>query len=157
MDGLPEQWQTPHDGLGIQGLPDAVDMTEAGEVIAFENLTTRLHQHANCCRRRVPYRDLVFLNQIVPHVGTETPFVNELGNPVAPGGKHSIRRTGDPAGVGRAPVDVVVMQIEHPFSGRVLLNNSKVTVGRALGLACCPGGVVHDGIVVHTCPGNLKL
>ena len=138
----------PDNGLGVERLADATGVPESGQVVAARQLLPRPHQHPYGRRGGVPHRHLVLLDHLVPCAGPEAALVDELGESVGPGREHPVGSAGHPAGVGGAPVHVVLVQVERPLPGGVLLHHGLVPVNRALGLAGGARGVVHHRVVV---------
>ena len=148
VEGHVEGLHAPDDGLWVEGLADAGEEAQGGEVALLRGLGAGLHHHADRRRGRVPDRHLVLLDEVVPDGGAEAAFVDEVGDAVGPGRDDAVGGAGDPAGVGGAPVEVVLVEVEGPLARGVLLEHRVVPVDCALGLACRAGRVVHDRVVV---------
>ena len=112
--------------------------------MSLGHIVACLHQHADGGRRRVPDRDLVFLDYPVPRACGETALVDHGRDAVRARREHPVRRAGHPAGVGGAPVDVVRMHVQHELAGGVVAQHRLVDVDSAFRLARRARRVVHD-------------
>src|SRR6185503_9755624 len=65
-------------------------------------------------------------------------FVHHGGGAIGEGAVHDVRMPGDPADVGGAPVDIGVLEVEHPVGGRV--DAGEVAAGGVLDALGLPGG-----------------
>ena len=72
------------------------------------------------------------LQDAVPALGVEVAFVDDAGDAVGQRRDDAIGRAGYPARIGRAPEDVVGMQVERQLAGDVMGNHGLVDVHGAL-------------------------
>ena len=129
----------PHPGLGVDRLADGAEQAEAREVVPPRELLAPLHERADGGRGRVEDRDPVVLDDLPepPLVGpVGRPLVHHAGRAVGERAVDQVGVPGHPADVGRAPVGVVVLEVEDPLGGE--RRAEEVAAGRvqdALGLA----------------------
>ena len=126
----------PNDGFGIQGLPDRTDESQGRHVVLVDDVATGTHEEADRGRCGVPDSDVVVLNDLVPTRGAEASFVDDLRHTVRPRRHHSVRRSGDPSGIGGTEIDIVELEVEGPVAGYPLLNDRLVTVQNTFWFAC---------------------
>ena len=144
VEGLAEDLLGPDDGLGVERLADAGQVAEGRQVELLDDLVAGLHERADGRRRRVPHRHLALLDPLVPGLGREAGVEDALGDAQGERGDDAVGRARDPARVGRAPVDVVVAEVEGPLGRQVLGDEGVVDVLDALGHARRARGVVED-------------
>ncbi len=108
----------PHPGLGIDPFADAAKQAETAEVAFVDPLVAPLDKGTNRGRRGVEDRDFVLFDEF-----PEAAFVGRIGSAFV----HQARCTStqwtidqiamsrDPAGIGRAPIDIFVAMIKDPF------------------------------------------
>ncbi len=121
----------PDPRFGIDRLADRAEQTERAEVAPRRPLGAPAHERTNGGRRRVEDRHAVALDQL-----PEAILLRPVGCALVHQHRGAVReRTvddvavpGDPADVGGAPVDVVVLEIEDPFGRRV--GADQVAAGR---------------------------
>src|SRR5262249_3700653 len=134
-DDLP----VPNPRLRIDRFTDGSEQPETREIAPLRELLAPLHEGSGGSGRRVADPDAVLLDDapdpvLVGVVGRS--LVHEGRRAVRQGPVHDVGVAGNPADVGSAPVDVVVVQIEDPLVGRA--DAGEITAGRvddALGLA----------------------
>src|SRR5215208_6200379 len=130
---------------GVDGLADGPEQPQGGEVVLLEGLGAALHERPDGGRRGVEDVDLVVLDDLPPAVAFRVggrSLEDEGGRPVAQGPVDDVGVARDPPDVRRAPVDVIVLDVEDPL-GRGL-DVSEVAAGSvndALGFAGRAGGV----------------
>ena len=135
----------PHPCFRVDGLADGAEQAERIELELVDELVAPLDEGADGGGRGVEDGDLVVVDDLpeareVREVGRA--FVHEDGGAVLQRAVDDVGVAGDPADVGGAPVDVVVLQVEDVFAGEVGLH--RVAAGgveQALGLAGGAGGV----------------
>ncbi len=135
----------PHPRFGIDGLADGAEQAERVELELFDVLVAPLDEGADGGGRGVEDGDLVVVDDL-PEAGEVGPvgraFVHEHGCAVLQRAVDDIGVAGDPADVGRAPVDVFVAEVEDVLGGEVGLDGVAAGgVDQALGLAGGAGGV----------------
>src|SRR5205085_7722856 len=109
----------PHPRFGIDWLADRAEEAERREVVPFRVLLAPLHERADGRRGGVEDRDLVLLDErpeaiLLRPVGGA--FVDEHGRAARQRAVDDVGVAGDPTDVGGAPVDVRLLQIEHPLA-----------------------------------------
>ena len=112
----------PHPRLGIDRLADAPEQTQGREVVFLGPLRAPLHERADRRRSGVEDRDAVALDQVPEPVARRRvgrALVHQARRAVREGAVDHVRVPRDPADVGRAPVDVLVLEIEDPLRRRV--------------------------------------
>ncbi len=135
----------PHPCFGVDGLADGAEQAERVELEFFDVLVAPLDEGADGGGRGVEDGDLVVVDDFpearkVGPVGRA--FVHEDGGAVLQRAVDDIGVAGDPADVGRAPVDVLVAEVEDVLGGEVGLHGVAAGgVDEALGLAGGAGGV----------------
>src|ERR1019366_3116549 len=127
------------------GLADGAEKTQRIELEFFHVLIAPLDERANGGGCGVEDADPVVVDDF-PEAGEVGPvgsaFVHEHGGSVLQRAVDDIGVAGDPADVGRAPVDILVAQIEDVFGGDVGLHGIAAGgVDQSLGLAGGAGGV----------------
>ena len=80
----------------------------------------------------------------VPSLRGESGVEHHLGDAQRPRTDDAIARASDPPRVRGAPVDVVVLEIEHDLGREVLGNDARVDVQSPLGFTGRAAGVVHQ-------------
>jgi len=86
----------------------------------------------------------VLFHGLVPPIAGEAGIQHDLGHAQRPGSDDAVADAGDPAGIGRAPVHVVFLQIEDQLGRQVLGEEAGVDVQSALRLARRAAGVVQQ-------------
>ena len=72
------------------------------------------------------------LQDAVPGLGVELRLVDDAGHAVGQRRDDAVARAGDPAGIGGAPEDVVIVQVERVAAGDVVGDHRLVHVDGAL-------------------------
>ena len=107
----------PDPRLGVDGLPDVAEQPQRREVVALGELRPPLHERADGGGRDAEDGDAVALHDVPQTVLARVvgrALVEHTGAPVHEGPVDDVGVAGDPADVGRAPVDVGVgLQVEH--------------------------------------------
>src|SRR5581483_10076540 len=111
-DRQPERAPAPYHRFGIERLADARDETQAAQVVLADEIRADPHHHPNRGWGRVPYGYLLALHEPVPSFRVEFGFIDDAGDAVGERRDDPVRRAGDPSGIGRAPEDVVGMEVE---------------------------------------------
>ena len=86
---------------------------------------------ANRGRRRIKDRDAVFLNDLPKAIGLRPiwcPFIHDRGRAIGKRSVNDVAVTRNPPDVGRAPVDVLIPDVEDIFHRGI--NPDQVTAGR---------------------------
>jgi hypothetical protein len=136
-----ECFLAPDHRLGVERLAHACHETKGAEVVLTGGVSAQLHQHADRGRRRVPDRDLLLLEDPVPELGVELGLHDDIGDAAGERRDDPIAGAGDPARIGRAPEDVLRVQVEHELAGDVVGDHRLVDVDRALR---APGGAARE-------------
>ena len=106
----------PEPRLRVDRLADAAEQAQRREVVGCRILGSPLHAGADRGRRRVHDRHAVALDDLPPDVLVRIvrrSLVHDAGRAVGERPVDDVAVAGDPADVGRAPVDVVVrLQVE---------------------------------------------
>ena len=135
----------PHPGFGIDGLAHGAQQAQRIELEFLDVLVAPLHEGADGRGRGVEDTDAVIVDQLpearkVGPVGRA--LIHQHRGAVLQRAVDDIGVAGDPADIGRAPVDVFVAQVEDIFGGEVGLHRVAAGgVDQALGLAGGAGGV----------------
>ncbi len=116
----------PHPGLGVDRLADGAQQAQRGQRVLFHVLVAPLDEGADGRGRGVEERHLVVVDDL-PEARKIRPvgraLVHQHRGAVLQRPIDHIGMAGDPADVGRAPVDVLVSQVEDIFSGEVGLHS----------------------------------
>ena len=112
----------PHPRLGVDRLAHGAEQAQRRQVVLLRELVAPAHEGADRRRRRVEDRHLVPLDQrpeaiLLGEVGRA--LVHHAGRAVRQRTVDDVAVPGDPADVGRAPVDVVLVQIEDVLGRQV--------------------------------------
>ena len=107
----------PHPRLGVDGLADRAEHAQARQVVAGRVLVAPLHERADGGRRGVELGHAVALDdrpETVASGRVGRALVDDRRGAVGQRPVDDVAVAGDPADVGRAPVDVLVgVQVEH--------------------------------------------
>ena len=155
-NGLPNVSRRPDDGLWVERLADARHEPQMREIVLPRDLGSDLHEHADCGRRGIPDGDPLILQDAVPALGVELGLIHDHGHAVRQRRDDAVGRAGDPAGIGRAPEDVVRMQIERELSGDVMGDHRRVHVDRSLRPTGGAAGEVEEGHILRTRALNVE-
>ena len=140
-----DDFAIPHPGLGIDRLADGAQQAQAVELVLLGPLVAPLDEGADRRRRGVENVHFVAIDDAPEAVGlgkVRRAFVHQAGGAVLQRAVNDVAVPGDPADVGRAPVSVFFLQIEHPLGGQV--GAHRIAAGgvhNALRLAGRSGGV----------------
>ena len=115
-----------------------------------------LHQHPDGGRRRIPDRDFLVLQYPIPALGIELGLVDDQRRAVGERRNDAVGGAGHPAGIGRAPEDVLRVEIEREAAGDVMRNHGLVHVHRALRPSRRAAGEVQQGHVLGAGPYGFK-
>ena len=146
----------PHPGLGVDRLADGAQNAQAREVVLGWPLVAGLHEGANSGRRGVELRDAVLVDHLPEAAG-----VRVVGHALEHDRRgaerertvHDVGVTGDPADVGGAEEDVVVVIVERVLHGHRRVDQVAAGgVQHALRLAGRPGGVEDEQRVLGVHP-----
>ena len=135
----------PHPGFRIDWLAYSSEQAETVEAVFLRILISPLDECADRRRRRVEDGDLVLVDDLPEAVEigkVRRALVHERGDAVLQDSVDDVGVSCDPADVGRAPVDVVLFEIEDQLAGQIGLDG--IAAGRmyqALGLAGGARGV----------------
>ena len=158
----------PHPGLGIDRFPNGAEKSQRGKVMLFEMLVTPLHEGADGRRGGVKDRDPVLGDQLPETVRlgpVRGPFVHEAGGAVGKRSVDEIAVTGDPADVGRAPVDILLPEVEdilgrgirsHQIAARGVEDPLRLS-GRAAGVENEEGMLAVEGLRSTICRDILEF
>ena len=152
----PEDLGTPYDRFGIERLTDTGDEAQVGKIEPFRDGASHLHQHADRGGGRVPDRDFLILQDAVPALGIEFGLVHDEGRAVRQRRDDAVRGSGHPSGVGRAPEDIVGLEIKRELAGDVMRHDGFVHVHGALWPSGCAAGEVQKGHVFRTGPYRVE-
>ena len=141
---FPEYLLRPDDRFGVQRFADTAQVPQARQIVFPDELVAFLHEQADRRGRRIPDRNPMLFNEFIPVLGAETGVQDGLRDAVRPGTNDAIGRAGDPARIGIAPVDIVGLQVQHPFGGEILRDERIMDMLRALRLAGGAGRVVQN-------------
>ncbi len=135
----------PDPGLGVDRLADGAEQAQRREVVLRRPLRAPLHEGADRRRRRVEDRDAVALDD-VPEAAARgrvgRALVHQARRAVGERAVDDVGVPGDPADVGRAPVHVLVLEVEDPLRRRVRADEVAARrVEDALRLSGRAGGV----------------
>ena len=103
-----------------------------------------VYQTLTRSRCRMPYQRL----------GIELRLGDDAGHAVGQWRDDAVAGAGDPAGIGRAPEDVVIVQIERIDAGDVMRDHRLMHMDRALGSARGAAGEVQQGAILGICRRN---
>ena len=92
---------------GLSGSPTLATKRKVAQVILGQRIEVETHEAPNRRGRRIPNVHLLLFEDAVPALGVELRFVDDHGHAVTEWGADAIGGAGDPARIGRAPVDVV--------------------------------------------------
>jgi hypothetical protein len=132
VHGQAESLLAPDDRLGVQRLADAGDETERAQISLARELDTRPDEHPDRGRGGVPDGHALLLEDAVPAAGVELALVDDERDAVRERRDDPVGGARNPAGVGRAPEDVLRMQIERHGAGRVMGHDGLVHMHGAL-------------------------
>ena len=111
----------PHPGLGVDRLADRAEHPQRGQVVLGRDVLAPLHERADRGRRGVEDRHLVLLDDLPEPAlvrGVRRALVDHQGGAVRQRPVDDVGVPGDPADVGRAPVDVGVrLEVEDRVVG----------------------------------------
>ena len=111
----------PHPGLGVDRLADRAQQTQARQVVLARPVVAPLDEGADGRRGRVEDVDAVLLDDLPEAVlarMVRRPLVHHGGGAVGQRAVDDVAVPGHPADVGRAPVGVVLAQVEDPAVGQ---------------------------------------
>ena len=138
----------PHPCLGIDRLADTSQKAERGAVASGDRRVALAHQRADCRRCGVEDADLVLFDDL-PETRAVRPgrhaFEHQRRRAVRKRTIDDVAVAGDPAHIGRAPVDVAILVVED-----ILVRHRGVDhvaaggVQHALRLAGRPGGIQDE-------------
>ena len=140
-----ERLDAPHDRFGIERLADAGEEAQRRASACCLAASTPAFIIMRIAVGAVyQTRHLLASQDRVPALGVEVRFVDDARQAVRERRDDAVRRAGDPAGIGRAPEDVVRMEVEREARRRVMRDDGLVHVDRALGLAGRAAGEVQQ-------------
>ena len=151
----PDDLPVPDPRLGIDGLADRAKQAETRQVAATRIVVAPAHEGADGRGRGVADGDAVLFDDAPEAIlvrCVRRAFIHDGGGAVGERAVDHIGVTGDPADIGRAPIDVGVLQIEDPLGRRI--DAGEIAAGGvldALGLARRARGVeeVEHVLRVH--------
>src|SRR5690606_39210999 len=138
-DGAPvaaDHAPVPHPRLGVDRLAHRADQAQGREVVTRRVLGAQLDERAYRRGSRVEYRDVVPGDHLPQPVGRRVDgvaLVDDLGGAEGHGPVDDVAVPGDPADVGGAPVDVVLLEVED-------------VLGRQRHVDLVPAGRVQDAL-----------
>ena len=155
VDRQTEGLDAPAHRLRVQGLADAGDEPQAGHGwaaassvparIIIRTAVGAVYQTDTCSSWSTWYQ----------RSASKSASSTTLVTPSASGARMPVRHPGDPAGVGRAPEHVVVVQVEGPARRRRVRDQRVVDVDRALRRAGRPAREVEQRHVLGPCRGRI--
>ena len=131
-NGLPKASTPQTTASGLSGSPTLAMKRSSGQVEPLGDIGADLHQHADRGRRGVPDGDLLILQDAIPALGIELGLVDDQRHAVGERRDDAVGRAGHPSGIGRAPEDVIRMQIERELAGDVMGDDGLMHVDGAL-------------------------
>ena len=105
----------PHPCLGIDRFPNGSEQPERGEVVLLEVMIAPLHKSADGRGCGVKDGDAVIRDELPESIRlgpVGSTLVHEAGRSVGKGSVDKVAMAGDPSDVGRAPVDIILLEIE---------------------------------------------
>src|SRR5699024_8858688 len=135
MDPQIEHFHAPFDNFRVQRLPYRENMPQDGQIVIFHYFIPRTHEHTKCCRRTVPDCDIKLLDSPVPRFRRESASDNDIRRPVQPWRKDTVGSTWYPARISRAPVYIILLQIQYIFTGNILLDHRLLDMQHTFWLA----------------------
>jgi hypothetical protein len=123
----------PQHRLGIERLADARHEAQGRKIVALHRLAAELHHHADGGGGRIPDAHALAFQNRVPGLGVELGLDHHVGHAVGQRRDDAVAGAGDPAGIGRAPEHVVLMQIEGIDAGDVVRDHRAMHMDCALG------------------------
>ena len=151
----------PHPGLGIDRLADRAEQAQRREIVLLRVLVAEPHEGADRRRRGVEDRDAVALDDVPEAVGPRVrrrALVHQRGRAVREDPVDDVGVARHPAAVGRAPVGVVVLEVEDRLrGGRDVGEVAARGVQDALRLAGRAAGVEHEERVLGVERGGLAV
>ena len=148
----------PAPRLGVDRLAHRAEQPDRGEVELLRDVAAPLHEGADRGRRGVEDRHLEVLDDPPPAALVRGALVHHLRAAVGQRAVDDVAVAGDPADVGGAPVDVVVLDVEHRPVG--VGREQQVAAGgvqHALGLPGGAGGVEDEQRVLAVVQLRLVL
>ncbi len=146
----------PHPRFRVDRLTDAAEQPQLRQVVLRRDVVAELHQRADRRRRGVEDRHAVLLADLpeAAAIGEgRRAFVHHQRRAGSERAVADVAVAGDPADVGGAPEDVVVLDVEHPLGRQ--LGAQQVTRARvldALGLAGGAGGIEQEQWMLRVDP-----
>jgi hypothetical protein len=131
----------PHPRFGVDRLADRAEQAQRGQIEAIRMLVAPPHERPQCGRRGVEDRDAVALDDLPEPSrvrNVRRAFVHDDRRAVQQRAVDDVRMARHPAHVRGAPVDVVVLQIEHHLRGQIRADH--VAAGRVHDALRLPGG-----------------
>src|SRR5262249_42580918 len=101
-----------------------------------------LHHHADRRWCGIPDSNALLRKDVVPGLGIELGFNDEVRHTMRQRRVDPVAGTGDPARVGSAPEDIIIMQIEGEKAGDMMRDDRLWQMDRALWPA---GGAAGEG------------
>ena len=138
----------PFPCFGVDRFTDRAEQTQRGARGLFDGLFARTHQRTDRGGRGVEDRDLMLVHHI-PEAADRgigrNAFEHQRGRAIGQRAIDDIAVTGDPADIGRAPIDITLVIIEH-----ILMRHRGIDqiaaggVDHAFRLACRTRGVEQE-------------
>ena len=128
-----ERLASPDDGFGIERLADAGQEPQIAKIvlprprpsptfIIMRIAVGAVYHTRTCCFSRIPYH----------RSASKSAFVDDARDAVGQRGDDAVRSAGHPAGIGRAPENVVGMQVEGDLPRDVVGHDRVMDVHRPL-------------------------
>ena len=126
---------------GFSGSPTLAMKRSAERSCSRGACSACAHEHPHGGRRRVPDADPLALERLVPALGVELRLVDDHRHAVCQRRDDPVGDARHPAGVGRAPEDVLSVQVERHGTRRVVGDDGLVHVHAPFG---APGGAARE-------------
>ncbi len=141
---------------GLSGSP-TLPMNRSRERFSpASRLRPGLHEHPNGRGRRVPDGDPFPFEDFVPPLGVEVRLVDDARDAVREGSDDPVGSSRDPAGIGRAPEDVLRVEVQGEGARHVMNDDGLVNVDGALRLSGRAAGEVEQGHVLRAVSAMAK-
>ncbi|MNW61661.1 hypothetical protein D3C74_397330 [compost metagenome] len=135
MNALLIEFVSPAHNFGIERLSYRQNMPQTAEIDVLQAGLPRSHQHTESGRCAVPYGNPKPLNGLIPVLRAEAAAPHNVGHSVQPRRKNTIGSSGNPAGISRTPIDVVMAQIQYNLACIIMLDHCSLHMIYAFGLA----------------------
>ncbi len=142
--GRPKASTPQRTASGFSGSPTLAMNRRSGHGCSCAQLVPGSHHHPHRGRGGVPDGDSFGLQQLVPADRVEVRLVDHARHAERERSEDAVRHPRHPSWVGRAPEDVVVVEVERPARGCAVRGDRLVHVDGALGHAGRPAREVQQ-------------